>query len=279
MSFASRLRRISALVTWHRRLGLTAAVFVLVLAVTGLTLNHTDDLGLDERHLAAGWLLNWYGIEAPHDADSYVLSYGVVTRLGDRLYLDTRLVEQDVGTIAGAVTSEDLVIVAVDGDLLLLTADGERVERLGREDGLPQGVDGLGVDPANRVLLRSGDGLYRADSALLSWDRVGDRPGPDPLGKTGRDRRGDAGHAAGGLSGEHPEPGARAAGSAQWPHSRPLRTLADGFRGRPAAGARSHRHLCCGARARRRQQNGPEGPCSKSGPVTRPLIRPPGSGR
>lgn len=178
MSFASRLRRITALVTWHRRMGLTAAVFVLVLAVTGLTLNHTDDLGLHERHLAAGWLLNWYGIEAPQDADSYVLSYGVVTRLGDRLYLDTRLVEQDVGTIAGAVTSEDLVIVAVDGDLLLLTADGERVERLGREDGLPQGVDGLGFDPANRVLLRSSDGLYRADPALLSWDRVGDDPDP-----------------------------------------------------------------------------------------------------
>lgn len=178
MSFASRLRRISALVTWHRRLGLTAAVFVLVLAVTGLTLNHTDDLGLDERHLAAGWLLNWYGIEAPHDADSYVLSHGVVTRLGDRLYLDTRLVEQDVGAIAGAVASEDLVIVAVDGDLLLLTADGERVERLGREDGLPQGVYGLAVDPANRVLLRSGDGYYRADRALLSWDRVLDSPDP-----------------------------------------------------------------------------------------------------
>lgn len=178
MSFASRLLRITALVTWHRRLGLTAAIFVLVLAVTGLTLNHTDDLGLDERHLAAGWLLNWYGIEAPDEADSYVLSYGVVTRLGDRLYLDTRLIEHDVSAINGAVASEDLVIVAIDGDLLLLTADGERVERLGREAGLPQGIDSLGLDPANRVLLRSSAGLYRAGPALLSWDRVADDPGP-----------------------------------------------------------------------------------------------------
>ncbi len=178
MSFVSRLQRINTLATWHRRLGLTAAVFVLALAVTGLMLNHTGDLGLDKRHLEAGWLLNWYGIEAPHDADSYALSYGVVTRLGDRLYLDTRLIERDVSAINGAVASQDLVVVAVDGDLLLLTADGERVERLGREDGLPQGVDSLGLDPANRVLLRSSDGLYRADPALLSWDRVADDPDP-----------------------------------------------------------------------------------------------------
>ena len=36
----------------------------------------------------------------------------------------------------------------------------------------------LSGDPANRVLLRSSDGLYRADPALLSWDRVADDPDP-----------------------------------------------------------------------------------------------------
>lgn len=178
MSFASRLRRINTLLTWHRRLGLTAAVFVLVLALTGLMLNHTDGFRLDERYVAAGWLLDWYGIEAPDDTDSYALSTGVVTRLGDRLYLDTRMVEQNVAVLDGAVSGQELIIIAVDGELLLLTAAGERVERLGREDGLPQGVTGLGLDPSDRVVVRASDDVYRADPALLSWDRVAVEPGP-----------------------------------------------------------------------------------------------------
>ena len=63
MSPARRLRRRNTLTIWHRRLGLTAALFVLLLATTGLALNHTDGLRLDERYVGAGWLLRWYGIE------------------------------------------------------------------------------------------------------------------------------------------------------------------------------------------------------------------------
>ena len=45
--FGPRLRR--AILVWHRRLGLTAAPFVLVLVVTGVLLNRSDGLGLDRR--------------------------------------------------------------------------------------------------------------------------------------------------------------------------------------------------------------------------------------
>jgi len=169
MSLAKRLRRRSALATWHRRLGLTAALFVLMLAITGLALNHTDSLGLDERYVGAGWLLRWYGIGAPEHAESFRLDLSTVTRLGDRLYLGDRAVEQDVGALAGAVSTDGLIIVAVDGDLLVLTAAGDRVERLGREDGIPAGIRAMGMDAGGRVLVRTSEGAYRADPQFLAW--------------------------------------------------------------------------------------------------------------
>jgi hypothetical protein len=130
-STARRIQRRALLATWHRRLGLTAAAVVLVLAVTGVALNHTDALGLDDRYVAAPWLLSWYGIEAPAEAESCDAGERRVTRLGDHLYFGRRLVEQDVGSFTGAVPMEGLTVVAVDGDLLILTADGDRVERPG----------------------------------------------------------------------------------------------------------------------------------------------------
>ncbi|MGD8976002.1 MAG: PepSY domain-containing protein, partial [Gammaproteobacteria bacterium] len=169
MSPAKRLRRRSALATWHRRLGLTAALFVLMLSITGLALNHTDSLGLDDRFVGADWLLRWYGIDAPGHGESFRLDRSDVTRLGDRLYLDARVIEHDVGALTGAVSTEGLIIVAVDGDLLVLTAAGDRVERLGREDGIPAGIRAVGMDADGRVIVRTAAGTYRADSQLLAW--------------------------------------------------------------------------------------------------------------
>ncbi|MDX1696691.1 MAG: hypothetical protein R3308_00300, partial [Thiohalobacterales bacterium] len=60
-------RRLRSLYLWHRWIGLTAAAFVIVLALTGLVLNHTTELALDSRHVQSTALLDWYGITAPDD--------------------------------------------------------------------------------------------------------------------------------------------------------------------------------------------------------------------
>jgi len=161
------------LATWHRRLGLGAALFVLILAVTGVALNHTAEFGLDQRYLKADWLMAWYGIEAPAEAISFAAGSSVVTRLGDRVYLDTLAVEEGVDEVSGAVSVGELVVTAVDGDLLVLTTSGERVERLGRKDRVPSGLLAVGTDENGALLVRSEDGLFRADDALLAWSPLG----------------------------------------------------------------------------------------------------------
>lgn len=166
---ARRIQRRALLVAWHRRIGLTAAAVVLVLAVTGIALNHTDGLGLDERYVRAPWLLGWYGIEAPEDAQHWSVAGGGVTRLGDRLYAGVRPVDTDVERVVGAVALAELTLVAVDGDVLALTGTGERVERLGREDGVPAGIERIGVGELGRVYVQAAHGLYRADAELLGW--------------------------------------------------------------------------------------------------------------
>ncbi len=40
----------------HRYFGLTAALFVVVLAVTGILLNHTESPRLKDRYLTQSWL-------------------------------------------------------------------------------------------------------------------------------------------------------------------------------------------------------------------------------
>ena len=48
---------------WHRRIGLLGLLLVIILAVTGILLNHTEKFKLDETYINNAWLLNWYGIK------------------------------------------------------------------------------------------------------------------------------------------------------------------------------------------------------------------------
>ena len=72
----------------HRAFGLGLAVVALVLAVTGLLLNHSDDLHLAQRKVHAAWLLALYGIEAPHPGAAYPAGASWVSQWGGQLFLD-----------------------------------------------------------------------------------------------------------------------------------------------------------------------------------------------
>ena len=165
------LRKHKVFWTWHRRVGIVAALLVLVLSITGIALNHTERLRLDERHVRWGWLLDWYGIEIPRDAVSFPLEPGRISLLGDRLYLDAKVLPGLFGELTGAVGLNGMVAAVVDGDVLLLTRGGDIVDRLGGENGVPVGIDGVGHAPGAPMIIRAAGDLYTTDEEMLSWSR------------------------------------------------------------------------------------------------------------
>jgi hypothetical protein len=160
--------------TWHRRFGIVVAVLVLVLSLTGLALNHTDSLRLDERFATAGWLLDWYGMEAPEKTTSHVAGDRRVTLLGDRLYLDSHVMSGHFSRLAGAVPSGPLLVVAADDKVLILTGDGQLIDRLGTESGVPPDFDALGLTADGSLVLQAKGSLYSTSVNELEWSRRGE---------------------------------------------------------------------------------------------------------
>lgn len=89
--------------------------------------------------------------------------------LGDGLYLDTLELAEHEGPLLGAVQFERMLIVAVPDAILLLTRDGEVIERLSGADGVPAGMHSIGRDTAGRLVVRGAHGDYSADLERVEW--------------------------------------------------------------------------------------------------------------
>lgn len=165
----SPARLLKSLYIWHRYIGLAAALFVILLAITGIALNHTGNFELDKRFVRSDALLDWYGVHAPDDITAYRAGSTVISEVGNHIYRDNVLVEQATPPLLGALAFPDLVVIGTQGRLLLFTPEGEFVEQLGGAAGVPAGMQAIGVTGENELAIHAAHGYYRTDSDFLEW--------------------------------------------------------------------------------------------------------------
>jgi uncharacterized iron-regulated membrane protein len=114
---------------WHARLGVTAALFFIVLIVTGMALNHTERLGLAHRFIQSASLARWYGLPPPQllavvDADGSFIATSNVW-----LYRNQRLPGSG-GKVTGVIRTPIMLAVATAQSLNLFTPTGELIDTL-----------------------------------------------------------------------------------------------------------------------------------------------------
>src|SRR5688572_14308339 len=100
----TRTRRyLRSVFEWHRYAGLTAFLIVLMLAVTGVLLNHTERLALDEVYVKSELVLDWYGVRAPDIDGAFNTASHWIVEIEDQLYMDRRALEPPATGMRGAV--------------------------------------------------------------------------------------------------------------------------------------------------------------------------------
>jgi len=155
----------------HRSMGAIVAIFVLMLATTGILLNHTSDLDLDQRFLTWDWLLSHYGINEA-DADAvYLLDRHTISQFGTQVFVDATPVTQSEVPILGGIIIDDLMVLATEGALLLFTPEGEFIERMGDSVGVPSMIQNIGLFHGDPVV-QTRNGMWRSDFMLDQWEQL-----------------------------------------------------------------------------------------------------------
>lgn len=146
---------------WHRRIGLSVVVMVIFLAITGLLLNHSPSLGLSKQSLKHQWLMDWYGFEndnlKPVERHGFNINEKWLSHSGHtELFLNSEPVANCQPPLLGAAHFQSLLLALCQDALVILTPEGELVEKLDQLSGLPTEATALQVAD-QKILINTGN--------------------------------------------------------------------------------------------------------------------------
>jgi hypothetical protein len=147
---------------YHRRAGIVSVLVVLMLTVTGISLNHIDGLFHQSPYVKAGWLLNWYGIEAG-DVQSFRRASESDNEFSIIMNEGTLIVEEQAvlfgqQALLGVVPYDELNHVFTRESLHIFTDEGELVESMSLPEIAQESYTALWLGEApEQVILESGN--------------------------------------------------------------------------------------------------------------------------
>lgn len=154
---------------WHRKAGISAAFFVMLLVITGILLNHTDKLNLQNIFVQSETLLEWYHIQPKGEIKGFQSGQHWFTQIDGRVYFDEMELANHIEGLYGVVSGNDGFVIAMDDSLLILTQSGELVERLSGSEGVPAGIKSIGLASSGGVIIKAAHGDYIADLDNNEW--------------------------------------------------------------------------------------------------------------
>ena len=154
---------------WHKKIGVIVALFVIFMVVSGIVLNHSQQLNLNTRYIQLKSLLDLYQINPATAPIGFLAEDVWAIQVGERVYFNKREVANEVKKLIGIVSIDDIYTFAFDGQLTLFTEEGETIEHLTGAEGVPAGMKEIGHDDQGNVVIKAAHGYYHVNLDALDW--------------------------------------------------------------------------------------------------------------
>lgn len=151
--------------SWHGRVGMVTAFFVLILAISGILIHHSHWLGLDAKPVFNQQILSFYGVRLPPVKGVQLGSSWLSWQQPD-LFLNDTQISTCTGEFVGAMTLPDFWVVACAEDLLLFNDKEELIERLSSGTGIHFPIEKLGACEA-MLCYQSHNGVWQLNPESL----------------------------------------------------------------------------------------------------------------
>lgn len=157
---------------WHRYLGVSIALFVIPLAITGILLNHTSDAELDSTYVTQNWLLDHYSIAPPNVDFSYSAKQHWLSQWENDVYLNKQHLGNTYNQTIGFLKVDDVFILGFNNEIWLLTTSGELLEKIRPLNNISENIKNIGYMQAGEnytIYVVTNKGTLISDDMLASW--------------------------------------------------------------------------------------------------------------
>jgi hypothetical protein len=161
-----------SLLILHRRMGLISALFLMLLSLTGLVLHYSVGLRLDSRFIDSRALVSWYGIELPEFSASFAAADRRLSQLENRLFFDSTALPGNFPPLRGLAPTDFGFAAASSNQLILLTDEGDIVEVLDADYGVPAPIERLASNADGELYLEVGSDIWQADPDSLQFQAL-----------------------------------------------------------------------------------------------------------
>jgi len=149
---------------FHRYTGLSSALIIIMSAITGIVLNHSDELSLDKRFVVSSKLLDWYGIKASSANQGFAIQQQWLSQLNTHVYLDDKFLLDSPQPLVGIIYTADYRVIAFSNRLVLVSQQAEIIEEISFDN-----LQALGKNNDGGIFIKTAAGLQISTDDLLTW--------------------------------------------------------------------------------------------------------------
>lgn len=125
----AKKRNLLTLLRWHRRIGAILVLIIVCLSVSGILINHSQQMGLHKKPVLSSWLARLYGLPLDQVESGFEVNQHWLSQINATLYFN-RSATIKCESLIGAVPYQEEIAVLCSNALVLLDNAGELVESL-----------------------------------------------------------------------------------------------------------------------------------------------------
>ena len=114
-------------------------------------------------------ILALYNISIPNQKESFLVNDIFISRFGDQVFMGNQPIIKNENPITGATLSNQVLFIAFPNEMVLLTQEGELIERISSTAELPQNIQKLGVSEGI-LYLKTPNQVWQSSDQAQAWE-------------------------------------------------------------------------------------------------------------
>jgi len=156
------------LLKFHKIIGLFVCLVLIHLSVTGIALNHTNKLNLNQTKISWDWLLNTYGINVPKTKIAFSVEGKIFHLTNSQIFMNTQSIMRSNDMLVGVINFDNQFIVSTTNSIILINKSGDFIKKIKLPENSLRKINKIG-SYSDGIIIEINEIKFMSDKNLENW--------------------------------------------------------------------------------------------------------------